>query len=98
MLSLHNSQFTDYTISLTISLKERKKKMLWTIQTRVKDAKGLVAELAPPHTQNAWRSRGERVRAARLAVCCNYLLKTWVKDQTLPLSILIFLLLVVSCC
>ena len=72
--------------------------MLWTIQTRVKDAKGLVAELAPPHAQNAWGSRGERVRAARLAVCCNYLLKTWVKDQTLPLSILIFLLLVVSCC
>ena len=61
--------------------------MLWTIQTRVKDAKGLVAELTSPHAQNAWRSRGERVRTARLAVCYNYLLKTWVKDQTLPLSI-----------
>ena len=84
MLSLQNPKFTDYTISL----KERKKKKkLWTIQTQVKDAKGLVAELAFSHSQNAWGSRGERVRAAGLAVCCNYLSKIRVKDQTLPLSI-----------
>ena len=61
--------------------------MLCTIQTRVKDAKSLVAELAPPHAQNTWGSRGERVRAAGLAVSCNYLSKIRVKDQTLPLSI-----------
>jgi len=35
-------------------------------------AKGLVAELAPPHVQSAWESRGERVQAAGLATCCNY--------------------------
>ena len=37
--------------------------------------KGLVAELAPPHAQNAWGSRGERVRTAELAACCNYFSK-----------------------
>ena len=37
--------------------------------------KGLVAELAPPHAQSTWGSRGERVRAARLAAYCNYLSK-----------------------
>ena len=31
-----------------------------------KNAKGLVAKLAPPHAQSAWGSRGERVRAAKL--------------------------------
>ena len=31
-------------------------------------AKGLVAELAPPHTQSA---RREKVRAAGLVTCCN---------------------------
>ena len=35
-------------------------------------AKGLVVELVPPHVQSAWRSREERVRAARLVTCCNY--------------------------
>ena len=35
-------------------------------------AKGLVAELVPPYVQSAWRSREERVRAARLVTCCNY--------------------------
>ena len=38
-------------------------------------AKGLVAELAPPRAQSAWRSRGEMIRAAGLATCCNYFLK-----------------------
>ena len=33
----------------------RKKKML---------AKGLVAELTPPHTQSIWKSREEMIRAA----------------------------------
>ena len=36
-------------------------------------AKGIVAELASPHVRSAWGSRGERVRVAGLAVCCNYL-------------------------
>ena len=40
-----------------------------------KNAKGLVTKLAPPHAQSAWGSRGERVRVARLAICCNYLSK-----------------------
>ena len=35
-------------------------------------AKGLVAELAPPHAQSVWGFRGEKVQAARLAACCNY--------------------------
>ena len=35
-------------------------------------AKGLVVELVPPHVQSAWRSREERVRAAKLVTCCNY--------------------------
>ena len=35
----------------------------------------LVAELAPPHAQSAWGSRGERVQAAGLAVYCNYFSK-----------------------
>ena len=38
-------------------------------------AKSLVAELAPPHAQSAWGSRGERVRATGLAACCNYFSK-----------------------
>ena len=37
--------------------------------------KGLVAELAPPHAQSAWGSRGERIRAAGLAVYYNYFSK-----------------------
>ena len=38
--------------------------------------KGLVTELAPPHAQSAWGSRGENVRAVRLvASCCNYFSK-----------------------
>ena len=40
-----------------------------------KNVKGLVTKLAPPHAQNVWGSRGERVRTARLATCCNYLSK-----------------------
>ena len=38
-------------------------------------AKGLVAELTLSHAQSAWGSREERVRAAGLAVYCNYLSK-----------------------
>ena len=38
-------------------------------------AKGLVAELAPPHVQSAWGFRGERVGVTGLAACCNYLSK-----------------------
>ena len=38
-------------------------------------AKGLIAELAPPHAQSVWGSRGEMVRATGLAVCCNYFSK-----------------------
>ena len=38
-------------------------------------AKGLVAELTHPHVQSAWGSRGERVRVAGLAACCNYFSK-----------------------
>ena len=40
-------------------------------------AKGLVVELAPPHVQRAWGFRGERVRAAGLAACCNYFQKKY---------------------
>ena len=39
------------------------------------EAKGIVADLAPPHAQSAWGSWLERVRVAGLAVCCNYLSK-----------------------
>ena len=40
----------------------------------LKIAKGcLVAELAPPHTQNVLGFRGEMIRTVRLAACCNYL-------------------------
>ena len=38
-------------------------------------AKGLVAKLGPPYIKSAWGSKGERVRVARLAVCCNYFSK-----------------------
>ena len=34
-----------------------------------------VTELVPPHAQSAWGSRGERVRAAGFAACCNYFSK-----------------------
>ena len=37
--------------------------------------KSLVVKLAPIHVQSVWGSRGERVRAAGLAVCCNYFSK-----------------------
>ena len=33
--------------------------------------KGLVTELAPPHVQSAWGSKGERIQAAGLTTCCN---------------------------
>ena len=36
-------------------------------------AQSLVVELALPYVQSAWGFRGERVRAAGLAACCNYL-------------------------
>ena len=49
--------------------------MLWTIQTRVKDAKGLVAELAPPHAQSVWEFRGEMIQVVWLKACCNYFSK-----------------------
>ena len=38
-------------------------------------AQGLVAELVPPHAQSAWGFKGERVRVAGLAACCNYFSK-----------------------
>ena len=47
--------------------KEELKKSLFT--------KGLVVELAPPHVQSAWGSRGERVRVAGLVAYCNYFSK-----------------------
>ena len=37
--------------------------------------KCLVIELAPPHVQSAWGSRGKRVRPAGLAACYNYFSK-----------------------
>ena len=37
--------------------------------------KGLVAKLTSPHVQGAWGFRGKKVRAAELAVCCNYFSK-----------------------
>ena len=46
---------------------------LKTISIYYKVAKGIVAELASLHSQSAWGSRGERVRTAGLAACCNYL-------------------------
>ena len=48
---------------------------LLLIKEFAKKAKGLVAELAPPYGQNTWESRRKGVRAARLAVCCNYFSK-----------------------
>ena len=38
-------------------------------------AKGLVAELTPPHVQSSWGFRGKMVRTTGLAACCNYLSK-----------------------
>ena len=38
-------------------------------------AKGLVANLALPHVQNAWGVRGERVQTAGLVAYCNYFSK-----------------------
>ena len=38
-----------------------------------KNAKSLVVELIPPHVQSAWGFMGEKIRAARLVVYCNYL-------------------------
>ena len=38
-------------------------------------AKGLVAELAPPHTQSTWGSREKRVWVAGFVACCNYFSK-----------------------
>ena len=46
-----------------------------------REAKGIVTELAPPHAQSAWGSRGERVRAAGLAAYCNYLSKKKKKKE-----------------
>ena len=40
-----------------------------------KKAKSLVAELASPHAQSAWGSKGEMVQVAGLAACCNYFSK-----------------------
>lgn len=37
--------------------------------------KGLVIELTPPHVQSARESKEERVRAVRLASCCDYFSK-----------------------
>ena len=45
-------------------------------------AKGIVVELAPPHAQYAWGSKGEKVRAVRLVACCNYLSKKKKKSIT----------------
>ena len=45
------------------------------ISTKICYFKSLVAELAPPHVQSAWGSKGEMVRVVRLAVCCNYFSK-----------------------
>ena len=47
--------------------------VIFVLRFIMSNAKGLVAELAPPHAQSAWDSRGGRVQAARLAVCCNYI-------------------------
>jgi len=44
-------------------------------QINITKIKGLVAELTYSHAQSAWGSRGERVRAAGLAACCNYFKK-----------------------
>ena len=40
-----------------------------------KKAKSLVAELASPHAQSAWGSKGKMVQIAGLAACCNYFSK-----------------------
>ena len=37
--------------------------------------------MAHPHAQSAWGSRGERIRAAELAACCNYLSKKKEENQ-----------------
>ena len=42
------------------------------ILNHTRNAKSFGAELAPPHTQSAWRSRRERVRDVRLAAFYNY--------------------------
>ena len=34
-----------------------------------------VTELAHPHKQSSWRSKGKRVRTAELVACCNYFSK-----------------------
>ena len=41
--------------------------------------------MPPPHAQSVWGSREEKVRAAGLAVCCDYLSKK--KKKNLPLKI-----------
>ena len=35
---------------------------------KVSKAKGLIAELVPPHAQSTWGSKGEKVRIAELTV------------------------------
>ena len=63
------------------------------------DAKGLAAKLALPHVLSAWGSREEMVRAARLAVCCNYFYKKkknvgeWDKFWNIDMDKEVFLLL-----
>ena len=50
-------------------------------------AKGLVAELTPPHAQSACGFRGERVRTVGLATCCNYFSKkkkAWIHVEGVP--------------
>ena len=42
--------------------------------------------MAPPHAQSAWGFREERVRATRLATCCNYFSK---KNDILRIIIII---------
>ena len=44
-------------------------------------AKGLVAELEPSHALGVWGFKGKRVRVARLAAYCNYLLKKKKKKE-----------------
>ena len=44
----------------------------YEINYTISIAKGLVPKLAPPHAQDAWKFRGESVRVAGLAACCNY--------------------------
>lgn len=47
-------------------------------------AKGFVAELATPHVQSAWKSRGERVRTVGLIVCCNDFSKKKLSSTPFP--------------